>query len=164
MVGWYSVVVRTPCRVTLRARPSARVVPSTEQPPAHPHLPLGRKYYRWQWCCGPADPDSDPRFCWPKFENKIKAEIKFIFFWSKIVIRLCLGLHKGRPSYSRSLHPSKKPSSNSKREFSSLLWAILALLDPDPKSYLNADQDPDPADQNECGSGSATPAESLYFG
>ncbi len=32
------------------------------------------------------------------------------------------------------------------REFSPLLWVILALLDPDPNA------DPDPADQNESGS------------
>ncbi len=39
--------------------------------------------------------------------KKFTAEIKFIYFGSKIVIRLCLDLHKGRPSYRRSLHPSK---------------------------------------------------------
>ncbi len=46
--------------------------------------------------------------------------------------------------------PQKRTSSTSKVEFSSLLWVILALLDPDP--YPN----PDPAIQNECGSGSTT--------
>ncbi len=30
-----------------------------------------------------------------------------MFFWSKIAIYLSLGLHKGRPSYRRSLQPSK---------------------------------------------------------
>ncbi len=41
--------------------------------------------------------------------KKITAEIFFFFlFWSKIAIYLSLGLHKGRPSYRRSLQPSKE--------------------------------------------------------
>jgi hypothetical protein len=51
-----------------------------------------------------------------KIWKKFTVEIKFIFFWSKIAIYLSLGLHKGRPSYRRSLHPSTL-----KLEFSSLL-------------------------------------------
>jgi hypothetical protein len=39
--------------------------------------------------------------------------------------------------------PQKKTSSTSKREFSALLWVILALMDPDPYS--------------QCGSGSSRP-------
>jgi len=41
-------------------------------------------------------------------KKKILAEIKFIFFKSKVAIYLSLGLHKGRPSYRRSLQPSKE--------------------------------------------------------
>ncbi len=59
-------------------------------------------------------------FWWPEME-KITAGKKFKFFWSKIAIFLSHGLHKGRPSYRRSLQPSKKrTSSTSKHEISSL--------------------------------------------
>ncbi len=40
--------------------------------------------------------------------EKITAEEKFIFFWSKIAIYLSLSLHKGPPNYRKSLQPSKK--------------------------------------------------------
>jgi hypothetical protein len=40
-----------------------------------------------------------------------------------------------------------------KFEFSSLLWVILALPYPVWIRIPNANPDPDPADQNECGSG-----------
>jgi hypothetical protein len=63
-------------------------------------------------------------------------------------------LHRGRPSYRRSLKLSKKgTSSTSKHEFFYfflLLWVIFALLDPDPDSEYGSgsgstDQiDPDP--------------------
>ncbi len=46
------------------------------------------------------------RFWWPKIEETNTAEIFLIFFWSKIAIYSSLGLHKGRPSYRRSLQPS----------------------------------------------------------
>jgi hypothetical protein len=39
--------------------------------------------------------------------EEITAEIKFIFFLSKIAIYLSVGLYEERPSYRRSLHPSK---------------------------------------------------------
>jgi hypothetical protein len=40
---------------------------------------------------------------------KIKAAKKINnFLKSTLAIYLSLGLHKGRPSYRRSLHPSKK--------------------------------------------------------
>ncbi len=42
-----------------------------------------------------------------KTEKEIQLK-KFIFFWSKIAIYLPLGLHKGLPSYRRSLQPSKE--------------------------------------------------------
>ncbi len=51
-------------------------------------------------------PDQYPGFSWPKLK-KIYCWEK-ITFWSKIAIYLYLGLHKGRPSYRRSLQPSKE--------------------------------------------------------
>jgi hypothetical protein len=44
-----------------------------------------------------------------KFRKKFTADKKFnIFFKSKIEIYLSLGLHKGCPSYRRSLQPFKE--------------------------------------------------------
>jgi hypothetical protein len=44
-----------------------------------------------------------------KIEKIFSTEInKLIFFGSKIAIYLTLGHHKGRPSYRRSLQPSKE--------------------------------------------------------
>jgi hypothetical protein len=40
--------------------------------------------------------------------EKVSAEIKIIFFGSKIAIYFSPGLQKERPSYRRSLHPSKE--------------------------------------------------------
>jgi hypothetical protein len=49
-----------------------------------------------------------------KLKNKIcVAENLYWLFWSKIAIYLS-GLHKGSPSYRRSLQPSKRTSSTSK--------------------------------------------------
>ncbi len=48
--------------------------------------------------------------------NKITANKKIqLFFISKIAIYLSLGLHKGRPSYKRSLQPSRKNIQHLKR-------------------------------------------------
>ncbi len=52
--------------------------------------------------------DPDPGFWWPKIGKKLQMKKYQIFFWSKIAIYLSLGLHKGRPSYRRSLQPSKE--------------------------------------------------------
>ncbi len=43
------------------------------------------------------------------------------FFWSKITIYLSLDLHKGRPSYRRSLRPSKEDIQHFKR------WNLLTF-------------------------------------
>jgi hypothetical protein len=40
--------------------------------------------------------------------KNLKAEKGLMFFLSKLTNYLYLGLHKGRPSYSRSLQPSKE--------------------------------------------------------
>jgi hypothetical protein len=52
-------------------------------------------------------PDPDPGFDDLKLK-KIPAEKIINFFLSKTTIYLSLGHHKGRPSYRRSLQPSKK--------------------------------------------------------
>ncbi len=78
------------------------------------------------------NPDPDEAwFWWPK-----------IHFWSKIAIDLSLGLHKKRPSYRRSLQPSKRTSSTSKHQISWLFPIFVGhfdLLDPDPDplTWLN---------------------------
>ncbi len=54
-----------------------------------------------------------------------------IFFWSKIAIYLSVGLHKGRPSYRRSLQPQKSTSDMKFLNFFLFFWVIFALLDPD---------------------------------
>jgi hypothetical protein len=46
-----------------------------------------------------------------KNEKKFTAENKTYIFWDKkTTVYLSLGLHKGRPSYRRSLQPSKRTS------------------------------------------------------
>ncbi len=77
-----------------------------------------------------ADPDTDPdpELWWPKMGKKLQLK-KIIFFWS-IRNSLIRGLHKRLTS--RSLQPSKHLVL---QNFSSLLWVILALLDPDRDPY-----------------------------
>ncbi len=87
-----------------------------------------------------------------KNKKKIYSWNIIYIFLSKIAIYLSLGLHKGRPSYRRSLQTWKKTSSTSKFEFSLLLWVILALLDPDPYSQCGSGS----SWPKRCGSGSAT--------
>jgi hypothetical protein len=55
-----------------------------------------------------------------KFKKKFTAGKKILFFWIKklLCIYLSLGLHKGRPSYKRSLQVSKETCSTSKHEIS----------------------------------------------
>ncbi len=57
-------------------------------------------------------------------------------FWSKIAIYLSLGLLKGRPSYRKSLQPSKDNIQHFKKcillTFFLISWVIFALLDSDP--------------------------------
>jgi hypothetical protein len=52
--------------------------------------------------------DSDPGFRRPKTEKNLQLKKKIIFLSSKIAIYLFQGLQKGRPSYRRSLQPSKE--------------------------------------------------------
>jgi hypothetical protein len=88
-------------------------------------------------------PDPDPGFDDLKLK-KITAEKKLIFFGSKTTIYLSLGLHKGCPSYRRSLQPSKKHPALQNMKilyFFLFLWVIFSLLDPDldPATQINAD-------------------------
>jgi hypothetical protein len=53
-------------------------------------------------------PDPDPGFYDQKLIKKLLLKKKFNFFGSKTTIYLSLGLHKGCPSYRRSLQPSKE--------------------------------------------------------
>ncbi len=61
----------------------------------------------------------------------------FFFFWTNIAIKLSPGRHKGRPSYRRSLKPSKEKILHFKKwnfvNIFLLLWVIFALLDPNPR-------------------------------
>ncbi len=77
--------------------------------------------------------DPDPGVWWPKVSKKITYGKKLNFSGSKTTIYLSLGLHKGRPSYKRSLHLSK---------FFSTLWVIFALLNPDPDPLTRLNPDP----------------------
>ncbi len=83
-----------------------------------------------------ADPDPDsnadpdpvpiPGFWWPKLSKNLQLEIYILFFWSKIVICLSVGLPKGRPcpSYRRSLQPSKENIQHFKHENSLLFFVV----------------------------------------
>ena len=83
-------------------------------------------------------------YCW---------KFNFYFLHQKIAIYLSLGLHKGRPSYRKSLHPSKENIQYLQNikilDFFLFLWVIFALLDPDPDPATQINADP-------CGSGSET--------
>ena len=85
---------------------------------------------------------SGSRILMTKNWKKFTAEKKITFFLDqKTSINLSLGLHKGRPSYRRSLQLSEETSSTSKHEFLNfflLLWVIFDLLDPhqDPKPCM----------------------------
>jgi hypothetical protein len=82
-------------------------------------------------------------------KNWTNLQLKKKKLKSKTTIYLYLGLHKGRPSYKRSLQLSKKNIQHFNMKFLKfflLLWVIFALLDPDPDS--------------EYGSGSTGPIES----
>ncbi len=81
-------------------------------------------------------PDQEPGFWRPKMWKIIQGKIFVIFFWSKIAINLSLGLHKGRPSYRRSLQLSQKNIQQFERwnfvVCFIFFWVFFAPLDPDP--------------------------------
>ncbi len=97
----------------------------------------------------------DQRFWWPKSEEeKNTAEISFSFFDQNYTL-LSLGLHKGRPSYRRSLPPSKEYIQYLK--FINLFSIFVGHLWPPGSEYgsrdptesgSNPDTDPDPKHWN----------------
>jgi hypothetical protein len=54
------------------------------------------------------NPDPDTVWIQGFDDQKLKKVQQNFFFFSKIAFYLSLGLHKGRPSYRRSLHLSKE--------------------------------------------------------
>ncbi len=84
--------------------------------------------------------DPDAGFWWPKFTAEKK------FWGSKTTICLSLGLHKRRPSYRRSLQPSKENIKHFKTwNFliffyfcRSFLASWIRILNPDPKHCMLA--------------------------
>jgi hypothetical protein len=75
---------------------------------------------------------------WQKIKRGIKKNVIYIF----------LGLHKGRPSHctADAFSPHYREHQELKKLKFLPLFQFIALLDPDP----------DPADQNQCGSRSET--------
>ncbi len=63
-----------------------------------------------------------------------------IFFWSKIAIYLSLGLPKRRPSYRRSLQPSKENI----QHFQTWKFFTFFLFVGHPTAQINGDPDPQP--------------------
>jgi hypothetical protein len=77
--------------------------------------------------------------------KKFTAEKKILFWIKKNSIYLSLGLHKGRPSYRRSLQLKREHPALQNMKFLDyflLLWVIFALLDPDPDQLALLNQDP----------------------
>ncbi len=68
-------------------------------------------------------PDPDRVFGDLKLEKIYNKKFNF-YFWIKIAIYLTLGLHKGRPSYRRSLQPSKVNIQHFKRSRSATCMGI----------------------------------------
>jgi hypothetical protein len=103
--------------------------------------------------------------------KKITAEKKINFFLDqKKIIYLSQGLHKGRPSYRRSLQPSKENIQHFKAW---KFWTFFYFCGSFLPSWiririrnLNADPDPDPATQinaDPCGSGYGSGSETLVY-
>jgi len=93
---------------------------------------------------------------WQKLEKIYNKKMLNFFYQIAIYILqyLSLGLHKGRPSYRRSLQPVKKNIQHEIREISKfqvmkflnfllLLWVIFVLRDTDPDFECHG-TDPDP--------------------
>jgi hypothetical protein len=85
--------------------------------------------------------------------KKIQQKIFIIFFklnFSKIAIYLSLGLHKGHPSYRKSLQPSTKENIQHLKKLNLLTFLFLRVI------FAPLDLDPD------CETGSRDPIESGY--
>ncbi len=104
------------------------------------------------------DPGSGSRLLWSKIDKKLLLKKKLNFFGSKTTICLSLGLHKGRPSYRRSLQPSKE---NIQYWKTWKFWIFFSFCGSFLPSWIririhNLNADPDPATQinaDPCGSG-----------
>jgi hypothetical protein len=96
-------------------------------------------------------------YCWKK---------NYIFLDQKLQFTIFLGLHKGRPSYRRSLQPSKE---NIQYLKTWKFWTFFYFCGSFLSSWirirnLNAVPDPDPATQinaDPCGSGYGSGSETL---
>jgi hypothetical protein len=109
------------------------------------------------------DPDTDAEIRSQGFdEQKLKKTEFFlcgIFFDQKLQFTYLLSHYKGRPSFRRSLQPSKENIQHFKKmKFINffLLWVIFALLDPDSdcesgygsKDPTESGSNPDPDPQH----------------
>jgi len=86
-----------------------------------------------------SDPDPNPGFWWPKIE-KIYSWKKREKFGSKTTIYLSLGLHKGRPSYRRSLQLSNETSSASNMNFFLFFSTLLGNFCPPGSEFRSGFQ------------------------
>ncbi len=78
----------------------------------------------------------DPEFWWPKIEKNLQLK-KRLYFLIKNCYLPFPRPSKGRPSYRRSLQPSKENIQHFKAwnfQNVSIFWVIFALLDTDPDS------------------------------
>jgi hypothetical protein len=81
------------------------------------------------------NPDPDSGFWWPKIgKNYTVLKQKLIpICLMKISFNLSIGLHKGQPSYWRTLQPSKENIQHYMKFLNFLfLWLMFAFLNPDP--------------------------------
>ncbi len=91
-------------------------------------------------------------FLRPNIEKNLQLQKNDILFGSKTIIYLTLGLHKGRPSYRRSLQPQKKKT---KQEISKFFPFFVGNFCP-PGSGSDTDLD----SESESGYGSTDLIES----
>ncbi len=83
------------------------------------------------------NPDPDPGFWWSKIEEKNIVEIFKNLCWSKIAIYLSQGLHNGRPSYRRSLQPSKENIQHFKKwNFFIFFTFVVNFCPPGSRSWI----------------------------
>ncbi len=103
----------------------------------------GSSFLGWIPIRSGSNPDPDPGFWWPNIEKSIQLKkITFFKIENYNIPTVFLGLHKGRPSYRRSLQPIKENILHLKTwKFLIFLYfcVICALLDPDPLTSLNPD-------------------------
>ncbi len=112
------------------------------------------------------DPGSGSRLLWPKIDKKLLLKKKIKKFWIKNYNLPIPSLHKGRPSYRRSLQYSKK---NIQYLKTWKFWPFFNFCGSFLPSWIririrNLKADPDPATQinaDPCGSGYGSGSETL---